>query len=381
MKQAKKRILVLTDHMPWGHRSIAKAIYGYLKSVEKENNLEVYYAEVKSETGMANDLYTFIYRYMPGTNKLAFTLYEKNKLVRYSFEEASKKNLHRVKKEVEKIKPDLVISAYFFHTHSLAKWREETCQSFKLWSVVADPWTINPVSIFNNVDLNLVYDEVGVEVAKEQNIPVNKVLKTGWWVRPNMYTKYNREEARKKLGFYDDRPIIFLGGGSLGTSSLPRILPALLFLKKKVGFVINTGTDKLSYNLVENYIKFLKQMKKDDQIIIKNFGWIDNMAEILSACDMVFGKAGPNFLFDVVATEKPFVSITHISGQEDGNIDLIKKKNLGWVKEKNGEITKFLVNYLEKPEYYQEKYKHEIKAEAKFNQKSLPKVLEMVMKI
>ena len=53
------------------------------------------------------------------------------------------------------------------------------------------------------------------------------------------------------------------------------------------------------------------------------------MAEVLGASDIVFGKAGPNFLFDSVACQKPFVSMTHIGGQEDGNVELIKKKKLG----------------------------------------------------
>ena len=39
---AKKKILVLTDTLPWGHRSIARAIYGFLKEKEPENDYEVY---------------------------------------------------------------------------------------------------------------------------------------------------------------------------------------------------------------------------------------------------------------------------------------------------------------------------------------------------
>jgi len=38
--------------MPWGHRSIARAIYGFLKSKEKEGEIVTEYAEVKAETGV-----------------------------------------------------------------------------------------------------------------------------------------------------------------------------------------------------------------------------------------------------------------------------------------------------------------------------------------
>jgi UDP-N-acetylglucosamine:LPS N-acetylglucosamine transferase len=53
----------------------------------------------------------------------------------------------------------------------------------------------------------------------------------------------------------------------------------------------------------------------------------------MQAADIIVGKAGPNTLFESVATYKPFLAITHISGQEDGNLDIIREKKLGWVEE------------------------------------------------
>jgi len=376
----KKKILVLTDDLPWGHRSIAKAIFGYLKEHEKGENYEVVYREVKQEPSMGSDVYTFIYRYFPVYNRVVCKIFEK-KVARELFENFSILNLPKLKKEVEKIDPDLIISAYFFHTHSLVKWRSRKDLKFKLWNLVTDPWTASSVVFNKGADLHFVYDEVALNLCKKYEIPAENIIKTGWWVRPEMYKKYNREKVRKELGFNDNRPVIFVGGGSLGTSSLLRLLPVLKTLKKKVGFVINTGTDKTAYALVEKYNDLLKKTKKKDIVQIKGLGWIDNMAEILTACDMVFGKAGPNFLFDVMAVERPFVAITHIGGQEDGNIELIKKKKLGWVKEKKGEIAKFLVSYLNDPKTYQEKYLNNIKKEALINKASLPMVLEMVKKI
>ncbi|MFA5749852.1 MAG: glycosyltransferase [Candidatus Shapirobacteria bacterium] len=374
----KKKILVLTDHMPWGHRSIAKAIFNYLKE-NKNEDFEIYYAEIKSKTGPAGDLYVFTYRYLPASNRLAHKI-SRNQIVKDLIEKSSEVNLPLIKKEVERIKPDLIISAYFFHTHSLARWREETGQKFKLWTVATDPWTINPIMFVKGVDLFLVYDEIGQQEALNAGIKIENIVQTGWWVRPEMYQKYDRNKIRKNLGFNDDRPIIFVGGGSLGTNSITKLLPILFSLKTKVGFVFNTGTDKLVYNLVNQYIKMFRQLRKDDLVQIKHLGWIENIAEVLSACDMVFGKAGPNFLFDVMACQKPFVAITHIGGQEDGNIDLIKKKNLGWVKEKNEELVNFLFKYLKDPKIYQNKFLENIKKEAELNQKSLPKILELIKK-
>lgn len=366
----KKKILVLTDTLPWGHRSIAKAIYGYLKTREKENNWQVDYAEVKAETGVGGDLYTLAYRYIPESNRIAHRLMLSGQL-REVVAKLSEINLPNLRKTVNHYKPDLIICSYFYHSHSLDNWRkDDKSVKFKLWTVVADPWTINLVSYVKGADLHLVYDDYAVRQGMKIGLDKEKMFKTGWWVRPQMYEKHNREESRKKLGLSDGRPLVFVGGGSLGTNSLTRLLPVLMMVKKPVGVIFNTGTDKMAFNLVEEYIRIFKRLRRNDLVWIKNMGWIDNMAEVLSACDIVFGKAGPNFIFDVVAVGKPLVAITHIGGQEDGNIDLIKKKHLGWVREKGTEMTDMFLEFLDNPDMTKKLEKY-IQKEAKNNQQTM----------
>ncbi len=376
---SQKRILVLTDHMPWGHRAIARAIFGYLKKHEKEVDVKVDYVEVDPRLGLANDFYTFAYRLIPSTNRVSHKLMN-YRILRDLLLETTVRDMAGLKKVIGKYKPDLVISCYFFHSIALAKLKAEVETKYKLWTIVADPWSINPISFVKEADLNLVYDEVGIKEGLKQGVRKDRLVATGWWTREEMWQQYDRVAVRKKLGFKDDRPIIFVGGGSLGTSSLPRVLAALMLVKSPVGLIINTGTDKLSYNLVEEYIRLFKRIRTNDLVWVKNMGWIDNMGEVLAASDIVFGKAGPNFLFDVVAAKKPFVAITHIGGQEDGNIDIIKKKKLGWVKENKWEISEFMLAYLKKPEWYHQRFEESIKREAERNMDCWPTMLELVKK-
>lgn len=370
--------------MPWGHRAIARAIFGYLKKHEKEADIRVDYVEVDPKLGLLNDFYTFAYRLVPSTNRVSYRLMN-YRVLRDLFLETTIRDVAGLKKVVNKYKPDLIISCYFFHSISLARLREDFATNYKLWTVVADPWSINPISFVEEADLNLVYDEVGISEGLRLGVKRERLMATGWWTREEMFDPQLRIanyklRIKQRLGFGDDRPIIFVGGGSLGTSSLPRVLAALMLVKKPVGLIINTGTDKLSYNLVEEYVRLFKRIRTNDLVQIKNMGWIDNMGEILSVCDIVFGKAGPNFLFDAVASEKPFVATTHIGGQEDGNIELIVKKKLGWVKEKNWEISEFLLAYLRRPEWYNHRFDQNIKEEAERNKRCLPVMLELVKK-
>jgi len=376
----KKRILVLTDDMPWGHRSIAKAIYGFLKTKEKDNQIEVSYAEVKAPIDILNDLYIFAYRFFSLSNRISLKLME-NKRFKKTFLEMMENNLPELKKIVNKIKPDLIISSYFFHSQSLAKWEEETRGQFKLWTIVADPWSNNSLSFMDGADLHLVYDDVAYKQAINYGIPKENIIKTGWWTRQEMYNfqKTNLQfPIKQKMGIEEGESVVFVGGGSLGTNAITKFLPVLLLIKQKCSIIFNTGTDKLAFKMVEQYKRIFEKININNKVRILNYGWIENMGEVLASCDIVFGKAGPNFLFDVVACQKPFVAITHIRGQEDGNIDLILKKKLGWVKEGLGEAEDFLIEYLKRPNKYKNKYAKTIEIEAKNNERTMERVWEKI---
>lgn len=381
----RKKILVMTDQMPWGHRSIAKAIYEGIKEKERQWPVKVDLAQVDVDLGIGNDIYTFFYRHAPKGwrifSEVVFGDKKNRRITRGVMKEVMVMNLPRMKKVVVKYKPDLIICAYHFNSNVLTLLREsEPGLNFELWTVAADPWTFMPGSVVPGADKHLVYDEVTRKKLEGFGIDKKRIVETGWWVRPEMYRPHDRDKVRKKLGFKDERPVVFVGGGSLGTSALTRFLPLLLFVRKKVGIIFNTGMDKSAYRLVERYVKVIRSIGLDKRVQIKNMGWIDNMAEVLAVADIVFGKAGPNFLFDTIAAGKPFVSITHIGGQEDGNIEIIKKKKLGWVKEKNGQLAKFFVRYLRRPKYYNQKYLKTIKKEGKRNRQSIERIWQQVEK-
>jgi len=372
------RILVLTDTMPWGHRSIARAIYGHLARVDPEHHWQVHFTEVKADLGPAPELFTLMTRYFPETYSLAYKL-STQKITNQLLSDVSLNALGAMKEAVNQIEPDLIISTYFVHSHCLGRWKNSEGMPFKLWTVVSDPWSVSSLTFVpNGADLHLVYDKVGEKVGLDLGLAPSQILKTGWWVREEMYQHYDRAEARIKLGIRDNRPVVFVGGGSLGSSAIPRALPFLMASKKPLAVIINNGTDKVSLRMVDEYVNAYQLSKRELPVQVINLGWIENIAEVLAASDIVLGKAGPNFIFEVIAQRKPFVAISHIAGNEDGNLDLIRKAQLGWVREKPNKLRDFIKDYLQRPNEYHAMFRSSIAQEANRNRKSLPMIAEAI---
>jgi len=366
MMQKTKKVLVITDNMPWGHRSIAKSIYGALKKREKKLNITVEYMDFPMSLMGFYGIYTFVYRYFPGLGAVQNNPFF-NSLGAGTYEKIIEQAQERLEKVMQKKQPDVIISAYYFISEALVRIKK---RKFKLATVYADPWTLFNKTFVKNADWHLVYDEKSEKQVVDFGIDPKKIIKTGWWVREEMYKKYKKPES--------DRPVIFVGGGSLGNSAIPKILPLMILLDKKVKFIFNCGTDRMAYRMVNQYKWILKKLGKDKLIQVENLGWVQDMAEQLAKCDIVLGKAGPNFIFDCVACGKPFVAVSHISGQETGNLALIKEKKLGWVRESTNGILKFLKKYLDNPDKYNKMYKESIAAEALRNKKTHQKFTSIV---
>ena len=89
----------------------------------------------------------------------------------------------------------------------------------------------------------------------------------------------------------------------------------------------------------------------------------------MQAADLVIGKAGPNSVFEAIATLTPFFATTHISGQEDGNLDIIRDLKVGYVEEDVKKASKLLFKIIEYPEQLKE-FKPHLKKLADYNKNS-----------
>lgn len=360
--KARRKIGLLTSNE--GHFSISEAIR---EALEAEYDVAIYKQNIAF-----NLSYKWMYRLMPSLFSIPF--YFKDAflclLARKSFFLMYKKKLIGF---LESEKPDLCISTYFMYIAALEWYREETGTQFA--NIVTDPWSIHPIGLAASPTLNVTFDETSSVIAQESEFPVT-LQPWGWFVRSRYEKPYDPRASRKALGLKPDVLTFLLAGGSEGSVKISELLPHLLKSEIPLQLIVACGSNRLMYR----QIKLMYGWNLPDHIQLIPLGFTTHLERYLRAADLVIGKAGPNMLFEAVATLTPFFAITHISGQEDGNLDLIKKYQLGYVEERLPQAAELLHDIIRHPQQLAA-FQTQLKSLAEYNRSSKTKLLKYVQKM
>lgn len=341
-----------------GHWSISQAICNYLE----KKGIKVY---VNKHEGFEFKTYRQIYKHRPELFHYFYQL-SQNRLAEYMTKRYSQYNYQQALiNQVATQKPDAIISCWFFLTPILQHLGET--EKKPVFNVVANPRTIHPMEITPHTQ-NIVFDKhaaksvTGFTEEKLQTYPL------GWFVREEFEKKYDREKLREFLFIRPDEMVLLIQGGSEGTNRTLKILKNLAENPpENTHILFIAGRNKQMYNKASKYA--------NSQIEV--LGYTNRMATYLQTADLVIGKAGPNVLFESVATHTPFLATNHIAGQEDGNLDIIRDYKVGFVEEEPDIATELIQKLIREPQRLVDLKLH-IEKLAAYNHQSKIKLLELL---
>lgn len=358
-----KKILILTSI--WGHESIARGVFDALKESDYETHLEIIRIDPFSEKS-----YKAVYRVGPKLFKIAFKLatYEiPVKVVGKYFKQSYFKLIENM---VKTEKPDIVISSYFAFNSSLETLEKKF--KFKYINVIPDPWSVTRLH-FSPKALNLIFDKHSINRALKY-VRRENLAETGWFVEDRFNTKLTKADVRKNLGLDPKVLTLCVTGGSEGTYDILKIINSFVNTKKHIQILFMCGKNNQIYDLARGFAKVLG---KRSRVRIFPHKYTSRMNLYIRSSDLVIGKAGPNTIFESVASGVPFFAVSHISGQEDGNLELIKKYNIGYAEENPLKIAGVLKTVIARPEVLR-KFASPIKKLADYNSASRAKLLELL---
>jgi UDP-N-acetylglucosamine:LPS N-acetylglucosamine transferase len=211
---------------------------------------------------------------------------------------------------------------------------------FKFINVIPNPRTFFRQDVCE-AQVTCVFDE---QTKKDvEKFPhSSEIICTGWFVRPQFEETYNKQSVRKELGL-DPKLLTFLFvAGSEGTESILQPLDKIREISEiQIGIACGSNL---------NLLNKVQSIAEKSGAHIHAIPFSKEIHKYMQAADLVIGKAGPNMIFESIATHIPFFATTHISGLEDGNLNIIEKYKVGFVQENAEKAALEIKNIVEHPE-------------------------------
>jgi len=356
-----KNVLILSTTE--GHASIAEAASEVLAQ-------QGYQVRVESYEDLAIHLYRWFYRYFPQAVKVYYHWIRLPGVEAAISQYARRSHRQAFFHGVNGFNPDMIVSTSYGYEALICEWRKMHPAGYL--NIMVDPRTFFILNLSENADTNCVFDQKIIEECLQVK-PKAKTTVTGWFVRERFEAKYSQTKVRKGLGLDHKKFTMLIVSGSEGEMKSAQIIPHLLD-HTDVQVVVACGSNQ---ELFQKMNALKASLTSDSTSTLTVLPFITNVHQYMQAADIVVGKAGPNMLFETVATGTPFFALTHVSGQEDGNLEIILEKKLGYVEENTPKAVTLLRQIIATPEMLSE-FKEPIQKMAEYNLQSKQHLLSLV---
>lgn len=249
--------------------------------------------------------------------------------------------LQRMRQE----QPDAIICTHFYAAELLGFAKSQGIIRSEMITVITDfyPHTfwVNPGTDHYWVMANETKEDLRRRGVEEERITVGGIP-----VHRKFLPSGKKAEIRKAWGFSPDRFTILLSSGSFGLGPQLRILEQLQQFAGRIQCFVVCGHNR-------EMLKTIEQRKWD--YLIKPFGFVDFMADLMEASDLLIAKPGGATTSESLVKGLPMVVLDPIPGQEARNAKLLREHNACFSMARPAQIQTILQTLLDNPKLLDEK--------------------------
>ncbi|MGJ3239185.1 MAG: MGDG synthase family glycosyltransferase [Anaerolineae bacterium] len=320
---AKKRVLIMTSKLGFGHMSAANAIAAALDTehpdvevtitnpAQREDSSDLLkdIHGLYDESSKREGLYEFLYKLSDTGIAAAAT----NSAVAVMLRDA-------VYKTIEEYQPDVIVVVHEDYLAPLKSIYEMGGFKIPIVTVITDLTTIHRRWFSQVSKVTVVPTEQGAKLASDHGLLKSKMRQIGVPVTPAIVQETrSTAEIRQELGWDADKTVALVVG-SKRVSNLVENLHAVNHSGLDVQLaLVAGGDDKL-------YWKF---QQTDWHLPVSIYNYVDNIPAMIKASDLVISKAGGLIVSESLAAGKPILITDVIEGQETGNANYVIEKGVG----------------------------------------------------
>ena len=236
--------------------------------------------------------------------------------------------------------PGVIVSTHFLSTEVASHLKNQGRIQSKIITVVTD-YMPHTVWIGSHVDHYVVALEETKADLVGRGVPKDKINVLGIPVEHKFLLPHSRQEVCQKLGIRQDLFTVLITSGGAGIGAIQKIAEGLLALDHPIQVLAVCGTNgKLHDDLIQQSL---------DNALLKPFGFVDNMDELMTASDVVIGKGGGLTITESFVKGKPVILFRSVPGQETRNAVCIQEHGAGFATSSVATVIGKVLDFLQDP--------------------------------
>ncbi len=311
----KPKILIFTSKTGGGHISLAEALRDELK---EQYTIEM----LDPQPGIVHWHYRLVSRRALWLWAWEFQRVDTPARSRAAHWLASRLMYPYVARALLEQAPDLVLTTYPFLTSEVTYAIKRLGRRRPFGMLLADPNSVHHAWLTETqASLVLATSRENYAQAAAAGFTSAQLKLVGWPVRAQFSKGYDGDMRRQILAGLQLNPeslTVFLQGGGEGAARFAQTVDNIHHIED-CQLILAAGTNQ----------ELIRRFSGLPRLGVLPF--TKEIAPYMAAADVVMGKAGPNVLFESIALGRPFIATAYIPGQEQGNLDFIRRYHLGWV--------------------------------------------------
>jgi processive 1,2-diacylglycerol beta-glucosyltransferase len=222
---------------------------------------------------------------------------------------------------------DGILSTHFFPAEVAAHLKKSGKIHSRLFTLITD-FGVHGYWITSGIDRYLVATEATREQLVKKNVPASLIAVSGIPAGG----AFERASGADKNRF-----TVLIGAGSFGIGPIEKLVD---LLHKEVQLLVVCASN----------LRLLETLKRKAHPGVRVFGFVDNMAELMSRSHLIITKAGGMTIAESLSMELVPIFMMAIPGQEAENIEVLSRYGIGIYSTDPWSVKDLVLEFKQHPE-------------------------------
>jgi len=193
------------------------------------------------------------------------------------------------------------------------------------------------------IDVYCVASEEARSQLVQWGISPNRILVCGIPVEPVFGIQFDKSELLRGLGLDGRRPVVLVMGGGMGPAPLDAIVASLELCGLPLQVLAVAGHNRAQEQALEH-------LRGKVALDLHVFGWVDTIAELMAASDLLITKPGGLTTSEALSAGLPMILTQPIPGPEERHLRYLEQQGVAVPAKTLEEIPQLVTRMLSKPQ-------------------------------